>query len=417
VEKVMSITTIILMMIIPRTDLTHRIENSRKWVFIYGRRKTGKTFIVENTVKYDEFFFVNRNRSILDKKNNQIMNYETFTILFRRLLANNQTVVIDEFHRLGDEFLDILHSVQKRGKLILITSTLFLARKLLTTHSPIMGLFNEIMVDIIPLDETLKELCKFQIQKKDLLELSIFAREPLAIDYMEGLSPTQTISEILLGSLMAIPALVGEIFREEERSLTMVYNGILSAVATGNISSGKISSFLFSRRLIQKDDPSIIQTYLGNLIKIGVLKKIIIFNKNRFAYKISSPLIRLFFYAEEKFAISDRSVSGKEIEEILSILLPRIVEDNVREIISLHENLVETIIEDSDYDVAGYLLHFERPQIALEVKWGNKIKDISKIENKLLTIIAEKRVLFVTDRTNLSSEKISLMDVSDLLSS
>ena len=405
------------MMIIPRTDLTHRIENSRKWVFIYGRRKTGKTFIVENTVKYDEFFFVNRNRSILDKKNNQIMNYETFTILFRRLLANNQTVVIDEFHRLGDEFLDILHSVQKRGKLILITSTLFLARKLLTTHSPIMGLFNEIMVDIIPLDETLKELCKFQIQKKDLLELSIFAREPLAIDYMEGLSPTQTISEILLGSLKAIPALVGEIFREEERSLTMVYNGILSAVATGNISSGKISSFLFSRRLIQKDDPSIIQTYLGNLIKIGVLKKIIIFNKNRFAYKISSPLIRLFFYAEEKFAISDRSVSGKEIEEILSILLPRIVEDNVREIISLHENLVETIIEDSDYDVAGYLLHFERPQIALEVKWGNKIKDISKIENKLLTIIAEKRVLFVTDRTNLSSEKISLMDVSDLLSS
>ena len=413
----MSITTIILMMIIPRTDLTHRIENSRKWVFIYGRRKTGKTFIVENTVKYDEFFFVNRNRSILDKKNNQIMNYETFTILFRRLLANNQTVVIDEFHRLGDEFLDILHSVQKRGKLILITSTLFLARKLLTTHSPIMGLFNEIMVDIIPLDETLKELCKFQIQKKDLLELSIFAREPLAIDYMEGLSPTQTISEILLGSLMAIPALVGEIFREEERSLTMVYNGILSAVATGNISSGKISSFLFSRRLIQKDDPSIIQTYLGNLIKIGVLKKIIIFNKNRFAYKISSPLIRLFFYAEEKFAISDRSVSGKEIEEILSILLPRIVEDNVREIISLHENLVETIIEDSDYDVDGYLLHFKKPRIALEVKWGNKIKDISKIENKLLTIIAEKRVLFVTDRTNLSSEKISLMDVSDLLSS
>ena len=413
----MSITTIILMMIIPRTDLTHRIENSRKWVFIYGRRKTGKTFIVENTVKYDEFFFVNRNRSILDKKNNQIMNYETFTILFRRLLANNQTVVIDEFHRLGDEFLDILHSVQKRGKLILITSTLFLARKLLTTHSPIMGLFNEIMVDIIPLDETLKELCKFQIQKKDLLELSIFAREPLAIDYMEGLSPTQTISEILLGSLKAIPALVGEIFREEERSLTMVYNGILSAVATGNISSGKISSFLFSRRLIQKDDPSIIQTYLGNLIKIGVLKKIIIFNKNRFAYKISSPLIRLFFYAEEKFAISDRSVSGKEIEEILSILLPRIVEDNVREIISLHENLVETIIEDSDYDVDGYLLHFKKPRIALEVKWGNKIKDISKIENKLLTIIAEKRVLFVTDRTNLSSEKISLMDVSDLLSS
>ncbi len=402
-------------MIIPRTDLTRRIENSSKWVFIYGRRKTGKTYIVENTVKYDEFFFVNRNRSILDKKNNEIMSYETFTILFRRLLANNQTVVIDEFHRLGDEFLDILHSVQKRGKLILITSTLFLAKKLLTAHSPIMGLFNEIMVDIISLDETLKELSKFQLQKKDLLELSIFAREPIAIDYMGKLSPTPTISEILLGSLKAVPALVGGIFSEEERTLTMVYNGILSAVATGNISSGKISSFLFSRRLVQKDDPSIIQTYLGNLIKIGVLKKIIIFNKNKFAYKISSPLIRLFFYAEEKFAISDRNVSSREIDEILSILLPRIVEDNVREVISLQENLVETIIEDSDYDVDGYLLRFKKPQIALEVKWRNKVRDIGKIETNLLSLIAEKRVLFVTDKSELRSEKISLMDVSDLI--
>ena len=402
-------------MIIPRTDLTRRIENSSKWVFIYGRRKTGKTYIVENTVKFDEFFFVNRNRSILDKKNNEIMSYETFTFLFRRLLANNQTVVIDEFHRLGDEFLDILHSAQKRGKLILITSTLFLARKLLTAHSPIMGLFNEIMVDIISLDETLKELSKFQLQKKDLLELSIFAREPIAIDYMDKLSPTPTISEILLGSLKAVPALVGEIFSEEERTLTMVYNGILSAVATGNISSGKISSFLFSRRLIQKDDPSIIQAYLGNLIKIGVLKKLIIFNRNKFAYKISSPLIRLFFYAEEKFAISDRNVSAKELDEILSILLPRIVEDNVREFISLWENLVETIIKDSDYDVDGYLLRFKKPQIALEVKWRDKVRDIGKIETNLLSIIAEKRVLFVTDKSDLRSEKISLMDVSDLI--
>ncbi len=403
------------MMIIPRTDLTRRIESSRKWVFIYGRRKTGKTYIVENTIKYDNFFFVNRNRSILDKKNKEIMSYETFILIFRRLLTNNQTIVIDEFHRLGDEFLDILHSIQKRGKLILITSTLFLARKLLTTHSPIMGLFNEIMVDIISLDETLKELSKFHLQKKELLELSIFAREPLAIDYMDELSNTTTISEILLGSLKAIPALIGEIFGEEERSLTMVYNGILSAIATGNISSGKISSFLFSRKLIQKDDPSIIQAYLGNLIKIGVLKKIMIFNKNKFAYKISSPLIRLFFYAEEKFAISDRNVSVKEIDEILSVLLPRIVEDNVREIISLQENLVETIIEDSDYDVDGYLLHFKKPQIALEVKWRNKVKDIGKIETNLLSLIAEKRVLFVTDRSNLRSEKISLMDVSDLI--
>ncbi len=402
-------------MIIPRTDLTNRIENSRKWVFIYGRRKTGKTYIVENTVKYDEFFFVNRNGSIMNKKNNEIMTYQTFSVLFRRLLANDKTVVVDEFHRLGDEFLDIIHAIPKTGKLILITSTLFLARKLLTDHSPIMGLFNEIRVDIFSLEETLKELSKYHLRKKELLELSIFAREPLAIDYMDKTNPVPTISGILLGSLRAIPTLVGEIFGEEGRTMTMVYNGILSAVATGNISTGRISSFLFSRRLIQKDDPSIIQAYLGNLIKIGILKKIRIFNKNKFAYKISSPLIRLFFYAEENFAISDRNVNIKEIDKILSTLLPRIVEDNVREFISLQESLIETIVEDSDYEVDGYLLRFEKPQVALEVKWENRVRDIDKIETNLLSIIAEERVLFVTDRSDLKSERIRLMDVSDLI--
>ena len=87
----------------------------------------------------------------------------------------------------------------------------------------------------------------------------------------------------------------------------------------------------------------------------------------------------------------------------------------MREIISLQENLVETIIEDSDYDVDGYLLHFKKPQIALEVKWRIKVRDIGKIETNLLSLIAEKRVLFVTDKSELRSEKISLMDVSDLI--
>ena len=46
--------------IIEKNELVNRIKNSKKWVFVYGRRKTGKTFIVENNIEYDEYFFVNR---------------------------------------------------------------------------------------------------------------------------------------------------------------------------------------------------------------------------------------------------------------------------------------------------------------------------------------------------------------------
>ena len=44
---------IILMMIIHRHDLEERINSSRKWVMIYGRRKTGKSYLVKNFVRYD----------------------------------------------------------------------------------------------------------------------------------------------------------------------------------------------------------------------------------------------------------------------------------------------------------------------------------------------------------------------------
>jgi hypothetical protein len=401
-------------MIIDRIQLIKRIQNSTKWIFIYGRRKTGKTFIVENSINYDNYFFVNRNRTILNKEDNSILLYETFIEILRISLKNGRTVVVDEFHRLGDNFLDVIHSINKTGKLILITSTLFLARNMLSSNSPIMGLFNEINVDLINLSETLKEVSKINFDKNCLLQNAIIAREPLAIDYINNTS-SSIIRDVLIGSIHTVPALVGEIFNEEERTNTAIYSGILSAVSTGNISSGKISSFLFLRKLIQKDDSSVIQSHLTNLVKIGLLRKIHIYNKNKFAYKINSPLIRLYYYAEEKIGLSEHFNSTEKVDEIINVLFPKIVEDNVREFLSIKYGLIETIMEDADYDVDGYLLHFKKPEIALEVKWRKNIKDIKQIESKLLSVDAEKHILFVQDKTNLFSDKMMIIDVNDLL--
>lgn len=353
-----------------------------------------------NSVEYDEYFFINRNRTILNEKNNGSLLFEMFLEILRLNLENNKTVVVDEFHRLGDDFLDFIHSIKKNGKLILITSTLFLARNMLSSNSPLMGFFNEINVDIISLDESFRELRKLNFDKKNLLENAIIAREPQAIDYINKDSST-IIRDVLIGSIQTVPALLGEIFNEEERTITAIYNGILSAISTGNISSGKISSFLFSRKLLQKDDPSVIQSHLTNLVRIGILKKIHIYNKNRFAYKINSPLIRLFYYSEEKIGLTEHFNNTARLDDVIKAMIPRIVEDNVQEFLSIKYGLMETIIEDSDYDVDGYLLHYKNPEIALEVKWRNSINDINEIESKLMAIDAKRHLLFVQDRTNL----------------
>jgi replication-associated recombination protein RarA len=48
--------------------------------------------------------------------------------IVKRSLAENKIIVVDEFHRLGQEFFDFLHYTEKRGKIILISSTLNLSK-------------------------------------------------------------------------------------------------------------------------------------------------------------------------------------------------------------------------------------------------------------------------------------------------
>ncbi len=95
---------------------------------IYGRRKTGKTFLVEKFINHDRFFFVNRDSTVLDKQNGEIYNYSEFLRIFREIIGS-KVVVVDEFHRLPENFMDTLHALGLRGRLILITSTLWLAKK------------------------------------------------------------------------------------------------------------------------------------------------------------------------------------------------------------------------------------------------------------------------------------------------
>ncbi len=402
-------------MIIERPEEIRRINEVKKWTLIYGRRKTGKTFIVNNFIKYDEYFFVKTDKSVITK-NSESISYETFIEILKRGLEENKVIIVDEFHRLSQDFFDLLHYLKKSGRLILISSTLFLSKKLLSGKSALLGLFAEIPISLISLKDTLNALSKFKIDKKDKLELAILMREPIAIDYFDKNKDAKAIiSSIVIDSIKSVPAMIGEIFSEEERSISSVYEGVLRAVSIGKINSGEISSYLFSKKLIKKDDPSIIQQYLNNLISFGILKRIEIFNKKRFVYKLSSPLAKIFYYLDEKYNISERKLKEEEINPYISEILPRLVEDNVREFFADENGLRESIIENSDFDIDGYLLKFKNPEISLEVKWKKLNKeDIAKAENNLSKIIAKKKILFVPDKKGIISN-LEVLDVGDLV--
>ncbi|MBO3769801.1 MAG: AAA family ATPase [Thermoproteota archaeon] len=402
-------------MIIERPEEAKRINELKKWILVYGRRKTGKTFLVANFVNYDEYFFVKTSKSALTKDGKSI-SYEAFIEVLKRALDDGKTVVVDEFHRLGQDFLDFLHYTNKRGKLILISSTLFLSKKLVSTRSPILGLFAEVPIGLISLKDCLKALGKYGFSKKDRMELAIMLREPISIDYFDEKKPVrENIALILLSSVKTIPALVGEVFYEEERELSAIYEGVLRAVASGRSVSGEIASYLFSRRLIKKDDASIIQPYLNNLTSLGLVKRIEVLNKRKYVYKLTSPLLRMFFYADEKYNISERRLSNIEALRIVDELMPRIIEDSIREFFAEKYGLRESVLQAKDFDVDSCLLKFNKPEIVLEVKWGRiNSTDVRKAEENLGKVPSKRKILFVPDKRLVKSSKLEVLDVDDV---
>lgn len=409
-------TTIILIMIIERPILQKKLTLSSAWTLVYGRRKTGKSFLIKNFVRWNDYFFIKRDRTIL--YGTKTLSYETFTELFRSKLHDKKTIVIDEFHRLPEDFFDYLHHEEKRGRLILISSTLFLAKKFFSVHSPLLGLFAETIVPLPLLQETLNTTKSMHLDKKAWLELSVLLREPICVKYITKASVRDIMKEILISSKETIPSLVGEIFLEEERTLSSIYEGILRAVATGKVTTGEVSSYLFSRKLIPKDDPSLIQQHVTTLVKLGIIKKIQVFNKNRYVYKHASPLVRLYYLADEKYNLSEQQSPGDILDEFLSQNIPFVVEDAVREALAHKLGLIETVFEDKDFGVDGILLKLKKPELILEVKWKNKIKteEIEDIKRNLLKFKAKRHILFVPDKEKCTAvHGVELMDPRDLL--
>jgi len=80
------------MAIIERPEKTKRINKCKKWVLVYGRRKTGKTFLIQNFVDYDEYYFVKRDKSVFSK-NDKNLNYDTFLELFKRDLRDGKQLL------------------------------------------------------------------------------------------------------------------------------------------------------------------------------------------------------------------------------------------------------------------------------------------------------------------------------------
>jgi len=389
-------------------------KNIGKWVLVYGRRKTGKSYFAKNNVKWDKYYFVGRSGDIFvdDEK----ISYETFIREVVQSLENEKTIVIDEIQRLPEEFFDRLHNIGVKGRLIAITSTIWLTKELLGKRSPMLGLFSEFRMDIIDERDILLNLHDRIKDPKELIEYAVFLREPWLIPLWEE---TESFFDALPFNVkITVPALIGEIFTEEERQYSRIYDAILKAIANGKRISTEIASYLYSLRLIPAEDPSLVHPFLKILQNIGLIEKIKIYEKNKYYYRISSPIVDYYYYLDAKYGISEREIQFLQAKKVLEIKMPHYVEQFIMNFLSKIFGLWPEKIIEKNHEIDIALVDFKKLKAVVEVKWRKNItNEVLKEVGRKLEKYNCRKILIVPNEEELpaSSEKLEIWDVKKIL--
>lgn len=375
--------------IIRNTEIRKLSELPRR-ILIYGRRKTGKTFLVKNYFKKAHYFFVKRGGGVFYENAKKSLDYDVFIAILDRLIEEKRIVVVDEFHRLPDEFLDFLH-YRSPEKIILVTSTLHLAKKIMGRKSPILGLVHELRINPIDERDILVNLSKYIKDPKKLVEYSVYLREPILLGFL-GRNLANIINEFKL----TVPSLVGEIFEEEERTLSEKYEGIIRAIAVGKRHIGRIADFLHSKNIIKTSEHGKITPYIKTLLDMGLIKRIPEYGSRRYSYFVSSPMIDLYYYLDEKYNFSESELDEKYFFE----KLPFHIENFFRELLSKLYKKRCFIINKPHLEVDIALGDFKKLTLVAEVKWKNKLgkKELYAIEEKMANFKRCEKVLIVPDK-------------------
>ncbi|MCG2728647.1 MAG: AAA family ATPase [Candidatus Methanoperedenaceae archaeon] len=398
-------------------DEADEIKKIKGWVLIYGRRKVGKTFLIKNFLDYDVFFRINRDGSIYAEKFfvTSIGSADDFSKAVIELLSSNKTVVIDEFQRLPESILERISMVHPQGKLIFSGSSMRVVKKLFGSSSPLLGLAMQYRLGLIKPDNMLRELSK-KMDASGAVELAPYLADAWTIPFfkMEN-ETTRTIYELLKYSKFTIPALVGEIFIEEEREYSRVYEAVLRLMGAGEWNYKNIASILAGRKLIERADSSLVLPYIKNMAAMGLVESLSLYSTKKKMYRLASPVMEAFFYLDDKYGFGETDVSFQEvkptIEKQRSLAIQKFIGDLFAQAYNGKKEYFVTPSNELDFIITVR----NKPVVAGEVKSGKyDEKDIKKFIEKSNFIDAEK--VFVTKKkkeTEINGVKI--MDVSDLV--
>ncbi len=393
-------------------DVLDSIKGIDIWMLVYGRRKVGKTYLIRNFMEHDQYILIKRGGGALFETGSK-RSYDDNEIAMDMIIdrvESGKVVVVDEFQRLPTQFIDRLQMVHPKGQVILMGSSFKIAKDLLSSKSPLLGLLAEVKMTLMKPSEVVLGLSE-HMNPEDAIELGTYLRDPWTIPYFSG-TPDDTILRILKHSREAIPALIGEIFLSEERYLSRVYEGILRSLSNGKTTLKEVADQLHSRGLIASNDPSLIRQYISNMESMDLIQRIPVNNRKGNYYSVRSKIMDLYFYIDEKYGFD---LEGMELaREVYKERSPRHIESFIGEILAqiLKGSFEYRMDKDSEVDIM--ITRRNKTILAGEVKWSEKVKksDIRKFLRKVEDLECRKVMI---SKKKIETDEVESMTPDDLL--
>jgi AAA+ ATPase superfamily predicted ATPase len=298
----------------------HYASGKFEFVTIYGRRRVGKTTLIQKfckgkkTILFPAFETTAKNNlgllsaaifSCTDPDMNTPPSFDSFKRAFERIaeLAENERIifVIDEFPYLAESDRSVSSLLQnmidhrfRDTKLMIIlcgSSMSFMENQVLGYNSPLYGRMTA-QIKLLPFGYA--DITKWfpsYTPEETALVYAVLGGVPM---YLEKFSGNRSVRDNILEAVMDKDAVLFEepsnLLRQELRE-PKTYNAIIIAIADGRTKLSEISSEV-------EIESGTLSKYMDNLISLGIVKKeraMLSENNKRTIYIIADNLFRFWY--------------------------------------------------------------------------------------------------------------------------
>jgi hypothetical protein len=236
--------------------------------------------------------------------------------------------------------------------------------------SSMLGLVAEKKVGLVSPTDSLAAVSSW-VGPEQTMELAPYLVDPWTIPYLREGPTVEVIYDLLRNARFAIPALVGEVFSEDERQLTKVYDAILRAVGAGQWRTREIASSLYSRRIIEGADVSKIIPYLKNMAEMDLVEAVPIYGQKEHYHHLKSPIMEVFYYLVDRYAFDETDVALDEVRPTLEKLRNLHLQDFIAKLFAELRGGRRAYYFTPAKELDFVITVRRKPVLVGEVKWGS----------------------------------------------